>query len=183
MSATLSKRRTAWLLYLKIFVCMAIPFGVAECVVMRFLAPQATVAQSLWLAATGGALFGGFMSVTLGTVALRSTRSMGPGSLTVRQLRTVELLGDRSDVLRRVAEAVGSVPRIHAVRADATAGRVEAQTGWSWKSFGERITASTEQVSPGTHRVVIESRPRLRTTIVDYGANAANADAIAKALS
>lgn len=124
-----------------------------------------------------GLLFGAVMSATLGTLALLATRRQGAGALPVRQHRRIELRGARDDVMRQVVEAVSRIPRAGQPKVDAAGGAVEVRTAWSWKSFGEVVTARVEAAGPGLQVVHLESRPRLRTTVVDYGANAANADA------
>ena len=183
MSATPATNVTPLRLYLKIFFWTSIPFGVFMGARFGVGDPDRSLSRIVTLGALVGAGFGAMMSFILGTLAFRSARKLGPGVLAVHQFRAVQVRGDRADVLRRVAEAVSAFPRVRSVRTDAVSGRVEARTGWSWKSFGENITARLEQLSPEIHCVIVESRPRLSTTLVDYGVNAENADAIMKSLA
>lgn len=169
-------------MYVRIFLCTGISFGLVECAVQAILVGSrrgwdAALDQGLRAGLLAGLLFGAAMSATLGTMALLATRRQGTGALLVRQQRRIELRGARDDVIRTVAGALSRIPGAGGPRFDALAGLVEVRTAWSWKSFGELVTARIEAAGPGLHLVHVESRPRLRTTIVDYGANAANADA------
>ncbi len=48
----------------------------------------------------------------------------------------------------------------------------------TWKSFGEAISISIQNVSPETVSIRIKSEPAVKTTLVDYGKNYQNVEAI-----
>ena len=61
-------------------------------------------------------------------------------------------------------------------------GVVEARTGVSLASFGEIVRAELVE-DRGTTKVQLESRPALRTTLVDWGKNKRNLSALQRALT
>lgn len=100
-----------------------------------------------------------------------------------RAVSPTMLSGTRDEVLKDVAAALSALRKAGRARVDPVAGTVVMRTRWSWKSFGEVVTARIEPAEPGTHVVHVESRPWIRTTLVDYGANAANADEVLEHLT
>lgn len=170
-------------LFLTLFLVGGVAFGVFFGVLIggsiAWMAGGAeALEETLALVPMAGLVFGAVMSLVLGTVEVLATRRQGPHALRVRQERRGPLDGTREEALERVAEAIAALPRAGKPRVDAVAGTVKARTRWSWPSFGEVVTARVEPYAPGGWTVVIESRPRLGTTLIDYGANAANADAV-----
>ena len=61
--------------------------------------------------------------------------------------------------------------------------RVELRTGFSWKSFGERITINFRELSGGKYHYKILSRPILKTTLVDYGRSVGHIQRLREILS
>jgi hypothetical protein len=64
--------------------------------------------------------------------------------------------------------------------ADAS-GRYEATTRVSWKTWGERVTVqlSGDPVAP---EACVTSRPRISTTLIDYGKGRSNVETVVRAL-
>jgi hypothetical protein len=76
--------------------------------------------------------------------------------------------------------AVEQAPGVKDVRLDSPA-TLRARVGATRRSWGERIRCSVRAVDGGSE-VAIHSRPRVRTTLVDYGKNRENVDCIRAAL-
>ncbi|MDO8526649.1 MAG: hypothetical protein Q7T03_03060 [Deltaproteobacteria bacterium] len=57
-----------------------------------------------------------------------------------------------------------------------------AKTQVTWKSFGEIITLSLKKIDDAKTGVLIESKPRLITTLIDYGKNFDNVKQITNVL-
>lgn len=62
-------------------------------------------------------------------------------------------------------------------------GIIRARTGFSWRSFGEIITIHLRQATDNLVEIEVNSRPSVRTTLVDYGKNWNNVKAISDFLS
>jgi hypothetical protein len=68
------------------------------------------------------------------------------------------------------------------VYADRQHGTVQAKKGQSWASYGEDIRVSVIGTPDGGCSVLIESESSVKTTRLDWGANARNVRAIEEAL-
>jgi hypothetical protein len=179
--------RTAFSLYLQIFVKTAIPFGLAMAFLyaLHGVVTGRGVESVLVRVATGlagGALFGLAMSAIMGTLTVWSTRGSGHEALAVVQERVVEVRGELRDVVERVRAAVADLPGAQEPFIDAHGRRVESRIGWSWKSWGEIVIAKVESAPGGGHAVRVTSRPVWGLTVVDYGKGYANVEAVERAL-
>ena len=58
---------------------------------------------------------------------------------------------------------------------DKDSGKIEAKTGFSLKSFGEKVEI---KINPKTNEVLISSKPSVPTTLFDYGKNLENVQKI-----
>lgn len=166
-------------LYWRIFAACAIPYGLGMGI---YFALTRGLARGVAAGAMAGFLFGVVMSATLGTLAILKTRRAGPDALRVAQDRTVEVRGTREGVLERVRKALAQLPLARHVRVTRTGDVVEAKVGTSWRSWGEVVIARVADATPEGRLVHLTSRPRLRTTVVDYGKSHANLEAVANAL-
>jgi hypothetical protein len=178
-----TRKTSAKSLYIKLFLLTGLPFGAimgafAGLAIGLVKGWEYGLAMGLGTAVLSGLFFGGLMSAILGTMALASTSEMDPGALDVDQRSSVDMRGSREDVLAQVATALSNLPRVRSTDVDELAGRVEAKLGWSWRSFGEVVTATLGPEDSGHFPVRVESRPSLGATMVDYGRNRMNVDAV-----
>ena len=185
---TAGRKTTVLGFYVSIFLRTGVPFGIF----MGLFALLRAVPSQPWSEALGraglvcllgGAFFGVTMSLTLGTMGLALCGHRGPAGLAVLQRRVVEVHGDRQMVVQRVLTALAALPRAQQPTLDASWNLAEVKVGWSWKSWGEVVSARVESDASETHRVYVESRPRLGTTVVDYGKGASNVEAVVAAIS
>jgi hypothetical protein len=100
----------------------------------------------------------------------------------VHQQRTITLrlpYDKAFDICKESLKAVnGSVKEMKL-----SAGKIEARTGWTWKAFGCVISYVVKPIGEQLTEVEVLSRPRVRTTLVDYGENLDNVDKICAFLS
>jgi hypothetical protein len=174
LAATPSPSRSgaiAWF-FARIFFATGVPFAVMTALIWGW---------TLVPCAAAGAFFGLGMALALGLMCLWMDPKGWKRGFRVRESRVVEVDGDRGDVLRRVEAAIAGLPGTRSMSIDESAGTVTASIGWSILSFGERVVANVE-VGAGRPRVRVESRPRVVTTVADYGKNARNVDAIVAGL-
>lgn len=66
--------------------------------------------------------------------------------------------------------------------ADRAAGKIVAQRGVSFPSWGETVVITLQEAPGNYQRARINSKPRLATNIVDGGRNKANVEIVRKAL-
>ena len=171
-------------LYSKIFFATGVPFGVffgLVCSVagaligsspdVPFSTAQGAFFGFLFGSAGSGIPFGASMALILGTLHLANSDSPH-----VRHQRAILLDVDRDEAMRLCQEAIRKLkdvnPRATSPR------RIEAKTGITWRTFGDLITCDIEPAETDTQKVVVQSRPRVRTTVVDYGSNLENVEAI-----
>ncbi|MFI9507041.1 hypothetical protein [Nocardia sp. NPDC052566] len=123
-----------------------------------------------------GLIFGVFMAVVMGSWHVISARRAGVPDAAygpVRQHASIVLASDANeafDAAVRVIEASGATVK----QRDPVRGRIEARTGLTWKSFGEKLDVTVLPQDQGRCEVRIESRPRVPSTVVDYGKNLQN---------
>jgi len=86
------------------------------------------------------------------------------------------------DVFVRCRDAIDKIgAKIEKV--DDKPGIIEASTGISWKSWGEKILIQLAKQGDDKIEVQIHSRPRWKRTIVDYGKGRENLDKIVDQLA
>jgi hypothetical protein len=159
--------------------------GFALCIGI-FAVPVSWIAGNL---ATGlvasliaGAGFGVAMALLLGFAhEIAARRSTGVRDAAVRQEETFVLDGELDDAVDLAMDGLYAIGAgVLSVERGPDA-RLAARRGWSWKSFGEDMSVEVTPLDRGV-RVVVRSRPRLRTTLVDYGRNLENVQAVRAAM-
>jgi hypothetical protein len=164
-------------LYLRVFLCTSLPFGLFEGVRAFFAAkdPGEIVFHGLF----GGVLFGTLMSVALTPLHLyRIPMPHTREALSVVQrriLRSPLSFAETFDSCRAAIEGLG---RIVLLEADRRAGILRARKRMTWRSWGDRLSILVRSEAAGQAIVEIKSQPRARTTVVDYGSNWKNVEAI-----
>lgn len=113
------------------------------------------------------------MALVIGGMHLFATKTLKDPT-NVRPERRLQLAGEPREILDRVAEAMQQLPGAKSIKTDPAAGTAKIRVGMTWRSFGEVVTARVEPDAPETCRVHLRSVPRIKTTLVDYGANARN---------
>jgi len=141
------------------------------------------VAAGLVGGAMSGVLYGVAMTAFLGVSQVVSTSRGGKtkADLGVRQKRTFAVLGDRQAAFEQVKVAFQLLGVKQFDIEDAETGVLTGHTSWTFKSFGENLSAVVKQ-GVEVCEVTVTSEPRLPTTLVDYGKNRENIDAIEQRL-
>lgn len=145
------------LTYLAVFGSCGVVFGLVR-----------TVATgSLQRGLIAGVVFGAIMAVTLGTLERVGQRG-NTGSWSPRRDTTIDVPADLTVARRQTHVALGQL-RAWVVRDEPR--RITARTGISWKTWGLVLDVGfDEQPGPDPTRVRVRVRPRLPTTLIDYGA-------------
>lgn len=167
--------------YFAVFLGATVPFGGVMGVPLAGFAGWTGVAVGLLL----GAAFGVLMTVVLGGLDVVGQRRVGDGasrSGSPRQRLVLLSQASPAALASRLREAVFT---LHAqVESDALPhGPLRARTGTSWASWGETVTVELHPAPDGrTTEVVLQSRPVMRATLVDYGKGRSNVNHLARAL-
>jgi hypothetical protein len=125
-----------------------------------------------------GLFFGLIMTATLGTVHNLSTKTMKTDDvenmLGVHQTQVITINQPASQAYETCLQCIRAMKNCKETRQDQSLGIIYAQTGWSWQSFGEKLTFIVSEESPETSKVTVSSKPILPTTLIDYGKNTQN---------
>jgi hypothetical protein len=87
----------------------------------------------------------------------------------------IEFQGSRAQVFEAMVAALGE-SKMKVKSSDAASGRIEAVTGVSFQSWGEKIHIELEESAPGTTKATISSGNRAQ--LVSWGKNKKNLDKI-----
>lgn len=179
---------TKALLLLKLFLFAAAPFGllvgVGCCGVlamvgalpdMPFSSAQGALA-GLAIGGLAGLLFGISMTTILGVLHFSQTADPR-----VHHRRRVVVHGSSEKATSMCMAAIASIPNVN-IEKDSSEFRVVAKKGMTWRSWGDLITCDIRSAGPNEQTIEIASRPLLRTTLVDYGSNLENVNAIVSSL-
>ena len=162
-------------IYATLFLATAVPFGLLMGAGLGALFSGFGIDDSgLRTGVIGGSVFGLVMAAILGTLQLTGNRGVPRGtSLTPRQQREVPV-ANGPDLADRIVEALRSLPA-NIVSVDVPAGRYTARRGTSWKSWGEEVVVQLAG-DPARPTATVTSRPRVATTLIDYGRGRRNVE-------
>ncbi|MCU0514938.1 MAG: hypothetical protein MUE40_20470 [Anaerolineae bacterium] len=152
--------------YLKLFFAAALPYGLLMGLLFTSVA-----------AGIGFGVGAGLVLATIfGTLQHSAVDGKKAGSEAgVHHQRTIEIDLPLRAALALGREALAGVPgaRLHSLHHDEAHGqaRLEARTRLNWQTLGERITLRLDALDAVTTRITLESRPRYKTTLIDYGKN------------
>lgn len=162
-------------MFLKIFVISGVPFGA---IIGLISSIDEGLEAGLVTGLTAAFFFGVAMSLTLGSLhkwksrKWRSNDNIGPNQTGIIHLDTTA--DDAFDRCRDVLSLMGAVLKLE----DKTEGRIEAEFGRSWKSFGESILVRVSSQSSDRSCVQVSSAPIVKTTLVDFGKGLENINRI-----
>lgn len=162
-------------LYLKTFLLMGLPFGLFTIGV--------DMAEgngfNLWKFVSATFFFGGVMSVILVSFHRYRLKKTGIQEITEENLRVSQSKRFTSRLTKtEVIERLKNDPIIGAMKMTEVENGILLNNGMSWKSWGEEIQISFKSTMDSYFEYVVLSRPKLRTTLIDYGRNLENVNRI-----
>jgi hypothetical protein len=169
---------SAMKLIFKLFVCLSIPFGLF---MGLLIGADSDFTTGVYYGVREGVFFGFFMAVTLAWLQRRATRKYGEVT-PVQSLRIETLASSMPLVFDKSVEALEQFGA-QIKSQNESEGTIVARARASWKSFGELISIHIRQIGDANFEVIIESRPRFRGTIIDYGKGRENVEALAALLT
>ncbi len=127
-----------------------------------------------------GSLFG-FSTALLSYTADRKLRADGIPTGSADTQQTLQLEVDRSinDLFPICKASLCSVNRCKLKSASQEDRIIHGTIGISWKSFGELVYLSLKSAGENKTVIEIKSKPKIPTTLVDYGKNKENVERIA----
>lgn len=173
------------MLFLKLFVATAIPFGLVVGLLCAGLGaligalPGAPIslahgaAGGFALGVAAGVPFGIAVAIILGLLHFSQTTDPR-----VRHRRRLVLETSQAEASDMCIEAIHSIPNALVDEESSGKSNITAKKGFTWRSWGDSIRCDIEPTAPNQQTIVIESRPQLRMTIVDYGSNLDNVETV-----
>ena len=164
-------------LFFKVFFASGIPFGIIMGLLQwPVLGPE--WALKIGLQAGGG--FGLIVSLIACTMHFITKKRAGldgqSDKAAFSKEMTLPMKKDRAFDL--VIAGLERVKNCKITLENREAGRIEAEAGQTWKSWGEVITAEIHLTEDEGTRVSVSSRSQVKTTLIDFGKNQENIRAI-----
>lgn len=168
----------------KLFIFTTVPFGLFMAI---FFGATNGWEYGLVAGAACGLGYGIAMAAILGAINQYQAKKLGSNYseslMGVHQVETLRLAGQFDGAFEACKAALNAVPKCKITSEDKQLGIITAQTGTTWKSFGETIMFTVSDSGDGANcNVTLSSKPAVRTTLVDYGKNMQNVRAIVAAL-
>ncbi len=168
---------------MKRFILMVLLTGVPIGAITAFnSASRMRLDEALGVGVGAGLVFGLLMAGVFTAFLRYFERNPGKGKL--RRSCQYVLSRDYDDAFDICLRSLDDLGRKVAVKTrDPAGGEIVANTGMTWKTFGDRIAFRIRKVSDESTEVEVESRPIIPLTMVDYGSNRENIEAIGRALA
>lgn len=171
-------------MYKKLFLRTAIPFGAS--MALFALCGGLGLIPCLLIGAGAGFAFGLSMTMALSLGHLRAVRRLSFPTIEkwpeVNQAREITMDLPYEQSFDACLASFAKLPHGRILSQDRKAGKIVARKRFQ-KTWGDTITI-TLQPAPDNHVVVhIDSRPALRTIVVDYGSNLENVEIVLQALA
>lgn len=145
------------------------------------------IPSGLAIGAVSVIYFGGFMSLSLGFLHIKSVERMALGksaeAMGVHHVRNVELRLPYDKAFDLCIESLSLIKKCKIRNEDRFQGRIVAKAGMTWKTWRDTISFEVRKTGNGGIQIEVSSRPALRTTMVDYGKNLENVEKIVEFLN
>ena len=166
-------------LYLKIFLYAGVFFGLLTVIMDLIFGDK----LSIWEFLFSAIFFGFFMSLILVSISISRLKKMGmkdisDEDLAVKQKREIVSTFNIPEIIERLKkdEKTGKM------KLKMLENGIQLSTGVSWESWGEVINIIQIPNGENKYKYQIISKPKLSTTIIDYGKNFENVKRIKKIL-
>jgi len=170
-------------LYLKSVLAIGVPLTLFMVMLCIYLGASAD--EIVYFGALAFAIFGG-VGLVFSFIQVILTKRMQPenpeDAQKVRHVREIELQLPYNDAFNVCCESLASIQCCAITKKDLLQGKIVADAGPSWRSYGEVITFDIEQVDAWRTHVRVLSRPFIPTTLIDWGKNLQNVQKVAQYL-
>jgi len=157
-----------------LFLSTSIPYGIA---MGLFLSDD--FASFLRNGVLGGIIFGLLMTVLLLFIQRKNIDKQGyKGDPKVSVTAEIKIEGTKQEIFQMCQNSLGTIVKCTIEVSDIQNGVLKAKAGKTWLTWGDFITFKLEQLQENTYKLLITSRPIVKTTIIDYGKNQDNVNRI-----
>src|SRR5436190_2857563 len=128
----------------------------------------------------GLVIAGAFLIVGVGHVLRIHSLSfpLPPDPYEVKHVREADLNVPYDTAFDLCRDSLFSLRRSSINKESKSLGRIDAKTGLSWWSWGNRISIHLDKLSDSSTHIQVVCEPIVRTTMVDFGSNLENAEQI-----
>ena len=181
----MKKLRFPGKIYVLLFLGTSLPFGIIMGLVQwPALGPVHALKIGLW----AGAAFGLIVTAIVGPLHAWSKRKSNAGGSGDKvqessfwragACRSMVVNGSKEKLFQLALSSLANLDKLEIKGQDPEQGIVEAETGQTWKSWGEQVRIRFESVSPDQTRIEVASRSAVSTTLIDFGKNRENVQRI-----
>jgi hypothetical protein len=167
-------------LYIKTFLLTGIPFAL----LMRVWDTLLGFEHSIYTYIFHCIFFGGFMSATLVSWHIKALKKLGIHDFNASTLNPIQCKAIQSHLhpeeMLSIFKTDHELNKMHVRQ---TEHEILLEAPITWKSWGERITIRRKAVHAGYKEYELVSRPRLKTTYIDFGKNFQNIMKIEKLIT
>jgi hypothetical protein len=173
-------------LFGKIFLNVFVLFAILEIVGFFFFHRSepllATVLRSLIQISFMSSIFALFLFVLYSYLRKHGRDALNDESFGKPVEEEIVLAGDFENSFQLCKESVIRLNKSRIKSENIDDGTIDAKTGISWQSWGERMRCNIKKISDNESRISLSSKPSFRFTALDYGKNRENINNILKIL-
>jgi hypothetical protein len=152
-------------LYLQLFLVAALGYGMVASLIL----------SNLMIGTLFGVSIGIVLAAIFGTLQHQAFEGKKQDAdRSVHQARDIELDLPYVEAYRLCLEALTSLGRVSLKHTNHLEGVIEARTSLNWQTYGERISFYLTRLDSHTTQVHIESHPRIKVALTDFGRNLHN---------
>ena len=164
--------------YLKLFIVMGVPFGVFMGA-FNFFSFTTGLSAAVFTGIAAGLFFGVSMSGAFAIIGRLSGEGVAYGKTIWSQIMELQIDSERAeDLCRHSLETVNKKYKFEP--STMSPSQIIARTGMTWRSWGEVISFQVWKLPDSSVKIEISSKPKLRMTKLDWGANRKNIEAICR---
>lgn len=166
-------------LYIKVFLVTGIPFGILMTISDFKKELSFVLSEFLILSAS----FGFLMSLILVSWHVKELRKMGINRFTEEilspnQKTKFQTTTSKEELILKLRKN----PVFESMNLIESENIIVLKSSPSWRSWGEKIQITIDDLENGVKQVFVSSEPRIATTLVDFGKNRKNIEIIEKLL-
>ncbi|WP_022850115.1 hypothetical protein [Limisalsivibrio acetivorans] len=164
--------------FIKIFLISASVFAA---VMSYFYIEDYGKERGLAAGASAGIMFGFIMAASLTAISHFTTRKAGnpKAASKVRQNVFITIPLPFNEAYRLVMDSLDALGKYKIEHSDEEQGGIKLKTGTTWRSWGEEMVVLAKKTdNENETRVNILSGPNVKTTMVDFGKNYRNVEAV-----
>ncbi|WP_077211930.1 hypothetical protein [Bacillus dakarensis] len=150
---------------LTILLATSIPFGWTIYIAYKQLA----------LGVIAGLLFGACIAIGLVTINYLFTKSAGEGlDSSVNREKEIEVHLNYNHAFEVCKSSISALRNAKIMNIDYREGIIHVRTAANFRTLGEQIILSVQEISDEVCKIHLQSKPAYPTTVVDYGKNIEN---------